>query len=129
MSNIFLSDLQEKEIISIETGLNYGHIVDAQISSDGLYMYTDGHRNPKVMITYSSTEALNPQVDLILGAGNSNNSDYKNRFFIQKGTDRTGLWYYDSNGKMSGLTFMDGGKIVVHGEGFSYTSIVNAVWG
>ena len=35
MSNIFLSDLQEKEIISIETGLNYGHIVDAQISSDG----------------------------------------------------------------------------------------------
>ena len=35
MSNIFLSDLQEKEIISIETVLNYGHIVDAQISSDG----------------------------------------------------------------------------------------------
>ena len=51
----------------------------AQITSDGLYMYTDGHANPKVMITYSSTEALNPQVDFILGAGSSNNSDYKNR--------------------------------------------------
>ena len=101
----------------------------AQMTSNGLYMYTNGHKNPKVRITYSSSNATNPQVDLILGAGSDNDSVYKNRFFIQKGTDRTGLWYYDSNGKMSGLTFMDGGKIVVHGEGFSYTSIVNAVWG
>ncbi len=35
MNNIFLSDLQEKDIISIETGLNYGHIVDAKLSNDG----------------------------------------------------------------------------------------------
>ena len=35
MSNIFLSDLQEKEIISIETGLNYGHIVDCEINEEG----------------------------------------------------------------------------------------------
>ena len=101
----------------------------AQMTSNGLYMYTNGHKNPKIRLTYSSSDATNPQVDLILGAGSDNDSVYKNRFFIQKGTDRTGLWYYDSNGKMSGLTFMDGGKIIVHGEGFSYTSIVNAVWG
>ena len=101
----------------------------AQISSDGLYMYTDGHRNPKVMITYSSTEALNPQVDLILGAGSSNNSDYKNRFFIQKGKDRTGLYYYDSNGNMSGLTFMANSKIEVHGTGIGTSTNVTAVWG
>ena len=31
MNSMFLSDLQEKEIISIETGLNYGHIVDCEI--------------------------------------------------------------------------------------------------
>lgn len=101
----------------------------AQISSDGLYMYTDGHRNPKVMITYSSTEALNPQVDLILGAGSSNNSDYKNRFFIQKGTDRTGLYYYDNKGNMSGLTFMANSKIEVHGTGIGTSTNVTAVWG
>ena len=101
----------------------------AQISSDGLYMYTDGHRNPKVMITYSSTEALNPQVDLILGAGSSNNSDYKNRFFIQKGKDRTGLYYYDNKGNMSGLTFMANSKIEVHGTGIGTSTTVTAVWG
>lgn len=101
----------------------------AQISSDGLYMYTDGHKNPKVMITYSSTEAANPQVDLILGAGSSNNSDYKNRFFIQKGTDRTGLYYYDNKGNMSGLTFMANSKIEVHGTGIGTSTTVTAVWG
>lgn len=101
----------------------------AQISSDGLYMYTDGHRNPKVMITYSSTEALNPQVDLILGAGSSNNSDYKNRFFIQKGKDRTGLYYYDNKGNMSGLTFMANSKIEVHGTGIGTSTTVTALWG
>ena len=101
----------------------------AQISSDGLYMYTDGHTNPKVMITYSSTEALNPQVDLILGAGSSNNSDYKNRFFIQKGKDRTGLYYYDNKGNMSGLTFMANSKIEVHGTGIGTSTTVTAVWG
>ena len=101
----------------------------AQISSDGLYMYTDGHRNPKVMITYSSTEALNPQVDLILGAGSSNNSDYKNRFFIQKGKDRTGLYYYDNKGNMSGLTFMANSKIEVHGTGIGTSTTATAVFG
>ena len=101
----------------------------AQITSDGLYMYTDGHANPKVMITYSSTEALNPQVDLILGAGSSNNSDYKNRFFIQKGKDRTGLYYYDNKGNMSGLTFMANSKIEVHGTGIGTSTTVTAVWG
>ena len=32
---MFLSDLQEKEIISIETGLNYSHIVDCEIDEEG----------------------------------------------------------------------------------------------
>lgn len=35
MNSMFLSDLQEKEIISIETGLNYGHIVDCEIDEEG----------------------------------------------------------------------------------------------
>ena len=100
-----------------------------QMTSKGLYMYTDGHANPKVMITYSPTEVSNPNVELILGAGSSNDSDYVNRFFIKKGTDRTGLYYYDSNGNMSGLTFMANSKIEVHGTGIGTSTTVTAVWG
>ena len=33
--NVFLSEMQEKEIISIVTGLNYGHIVDVQLDHEG----------------------------------------------------------------------------------------------
>jgi len=33
--NVFLSEMQEKEVISIATGLNYGHIVDVEIDSSG----------------------------------------------------------------------------------------------
>ena len=101
----------------------------AQMTSRGLYMYTNGHTNPKVRLTYSSSDATNPQVELILGAGNDNDSSYTNRFFIQKGTDRTGLYYYDSSGKMSGLTFMANSKIEVHGTGIGTSTTVTAVWG
>lgn len=101
----------------------------AQMTSNGLYMYTDGHTNPKAMLTYSSTEASNPNVEFILGAGSSNDSDYKNRFFIKKGTDRTGLYYYDSKGNMSGLTFMANSKIEVHGTGIGTSTTATAVFG
>lgn len=33
--NIFLSEIQEKEIISIITGLNYGRVIDVEIDSNG----------------------------------------------------------------------------------------------
>ncbi|MBE6155943.1 MAG: YlmC/YmxH family sporulation protein [Firmicutes bacterium] len=33
--NVFLSEMQEKEIISIATGLNYGHIVDVVLDNEG----------------------------------------------------------------------------------------------
>ena len=33
--NIFLSEMQDKQIISITTGLNYGRIVDVEIDSNG----------------------------------------------------------------------------------------------
>ena len=101
----------------------------AQMTSTGLYMYTDGHANPKVRISYSSSSATNPQVDLILGAGNDNDSSYTNRFFIQKGTDRTGLYYYDGEGNLSGLTFMSNSRIEVHGTGIGTSTTVTAVWG
>lgn len=35
MNSMFLSEMQEKEIISIATGLNYGHIVDIEIDEKG----------------------------------------------------------------------------------------------
>ena len=101
----------------------------AQMTSNGLYMYTDGHANPKVRISYSSSSATNPQVDLILGAGNDNDSSYTNRFFIQKGADRTGLYYYDGEGNLSGLTFMSNSRIEVHGTGIGTSTTVTAVWG
>ena len=100
-----------------------------QMTSKGLYMYTDGHTNPKAMLTYSSTEASNPNVEFILGAGSSNDSDYINRFFIKKGTDRTGLYYYDGKGNLSGLTFMSNSRIEVHGTGIGTSTTVTAVWG
>ena len=33
--NVFLSEMQEKEVISIATGLNYGHIVDVELDNNG----------------------------------------------------------------------------------------------
>ena len=32
---IFLSEMQEKDVISVNNGLNYGHIVDVEIDSNG----------------------------------------------------------------------------------------------
>ena len=32
---MFLSDLQNKDIISVNTGINLGRIVDAEVSNDG----------------------------------------------------------------------------------------------
>lgn len=35
MSELYISELQSKAVISIESGINYGHIVDVEIKPDG----------------------------------------------------------------------------------------------
>ena len=36
---MFLSDLQNKDIISVNTGINLGRIVDAEVSNEGKIVY------------------------------------------------------------------------------------------
>jgi YlmC/YmxH family sporulation protein len=53
--NIFLSELQEKNVISIVNGLNYGHIVDIEIDSNG-NITNFIVENRKIFNTFKKTE-------------------------------------------------------------------------
>lgn len=53
--NIFLSELQEKNVISIVNGLNYGHIVDVEIDSNG-NITNFIVENRKIFNTFKKTE-------------------------------------------------------------------------
>lgn len=96
----------------------------AEMNGDGLYVYCEDMTNPKIKLTY--TESM---VQMILGAGQNNDTSYLNRFFIQKGTDRVGLYYYDRSGNLSGFTFGENSTITVHGSGIGTSTTVTAVWG
>lgn len=98
----------------------------AEMNGDGFYVYCEDMKNPKVKIAYTDM-----MVQLILGAGQDNDTSYKNRFFLQKGTDRVGIYYYDRDGNMSGFTLGEGSTITVHGTGIGGTggTVGTAVWG
>lgn len=99
-----------------------------ELLSDGFHMYLKDTTNPKFSIEYNYTSGSNNYVQLILGSGQINSDVTKNRFFIKKGTDRTGLYYYDRYDNLIGFTFMPGassgsnGTIVPHG-------VLTATWG
>lgn len=74
MNNMFLSELQEKEVISIETGLNYGHIVDAEIDSSGKIIsfivenkkfFRKPLTNNEINFTYDDIEKIGKDVILV----------------------------------------------------------------
>ena len=101
-----------------------------EMNADGLYMYVNDATNPKVKLSYID-EGSNHMVQLIMGSGSYNDSSYRNRFFLQKGTTKTGIYYYDEQGNMSGFTLGEGGLITVHGtmSGASNEVTVIPVWG
>lgn len=74
MNSMFLSEMQEKEIISIETGLNYGHIVDCEINEEGkIISFVAENRkifkkplsNNEVTFTYSDIVKVGKDVILV----------------------------------------------------------------
>lgn len=72
--NIFLSEIQEKEIISIKTGLNYGHIIDVEIDNNGNIvgfiaedrkLFRKSIKNGEVTFKYSDIEKIGKDVILV----------------------------------------------------------------
>lgn len=72
--NIFLSEMQDKQIISIATGLNYGKIVDVQIDNNGsiISFIAENHKifkksfkNEEITFKYSDIEKIGKDVILV----------------------------------------------------------------
>ncbi|MDE6284290.1 MAG: YlmC/YmxH family sporulation protein [Bacilli bacterium] len=71
---MLLSDLQNKDIISTDTGENIGRIIDVEIDSSGkiLYIYVEGKKffrkyfnNEEIKFTYESIEKIGADVILV----------------------------------------------------------------
>lgn len=72
--SIFLSDIQEKEIISIANGMSYGRVVDVELDNDGNIisfvaeekkMFKRGLINDSVTFKYSDIEKIGKDVILV----------------------------------------------------------------
>lgn len=71
--NIFLSELQEKDVISIKDGQCYGHIVDVQINDAGsIISFVAENRNifkklknNEITFSYKDIEKIGKDVILI----------------------------------------------------------------
>lgn len=84
------------------------------MKSDGFYLYHTDVEKPKATLCTTATGDL---IQLILGAGSSTTSTTQGRFYIQKGADRAGLYYYSgTTGDLVGFTFANDGTITVHGS-------------
>ena len=53
--NMFLSEMQDKEVISIVNGLNYGHIIDVELDSSG-NIISFVAQNKKLLRTFKNDE-------------------------------------------------------------------------
>lgn len=72
--NIFLSEIQEKEIISIKTGLNYGRVIDVELDDKGNIvsfiaenrrLFRKGFKNEDVTFKYADIEKIGKDVILV----------------------------------------------------------------
>ena len=72
--NVFLSEMQEKEIISIVTGLNYGHIIDVELDSAGNIIsfiaqnkkiFKKNFEKDEIRFKYSEIEKIGKDVILV----------------------------------------------------------------
>ena len=135
-SNIKLPDYLQTTYIdsttvispSIIGGTIYAAEEDAftQMTSDGLAMYCGELTNPKILLEYAPGSG---KVQLALGAGQFNSSTTKNRYFVSKGDNTAGIYFYDTYNNMAGFTFGANGTITVHGNMSGVSSTVTAVWG
>lgn len=74
MNNIYLSEMQEKEIISTISGTSYGKIVDALVDSNGQIisfvvenkkMFKNPFRGENLTFTYSDIDKIGKDVILV----------------------------------------------------------------
>ena len=72
--SVYLSELQEKDIISINTGLNYGHIIDVQINDEGKIiklvaepqkLFKKFSVNSEIAFTYEDIKKIGKDVILV----------------------------------------------------------------
>ena len=92
-----------------------GSMSMASMIESGFSIFYEDHRNPKVMLGMAVDEdgIVNKDlVRLVLGAGSTNDSETKGRFFVEKGPDYAGIYYYTGiTGDKIGLTFNNDGTI------------------
>ncbi len=71
---MLLSDLQNKDIVSIETGENIGRIIDVEIDKSGkiLYIYAEGKKffrkyfnNEEIKFTFENIAKIGADVILV----------------------------------------------------------------
>lgn len=84
-----------------------------EMNSDGLYIYSEGAVNPKIELSYSNSGGSG-SVQVVLGVGSSNESEYNNRLYIEKTSTAAGIYYYNSNGEKTGFRFSLNGTITVY---------------
>ena len=72
--NMYLSELQDKDIISIKTGLNYGHVIDIEINSKGEIisfivenrkLFQRSFKKEEITFKYSDIEKIGKDVILV----------------------------------------------------------------
>ena len=72
--NTFLSEMQEKEIISVINGLNYGHIVDVALDNNGNIdhfiainkkIFQRAFKKEELLFKYSDIEVIGKDVILV----------------------------------------------------------------
>lgn len=72
--NMYLSELQNKEIISLNSGQNLGHVVDVEIDDKGLVisfivenrkLFRKGLSGSEIIFKYSDIEKIGKDVILV----------------------------------------------------------------
>ncbi len=72
--NMYLSELQDKDIISMKTGLNYGHVIDIEIGDNGQIisfvvenrkLFQRNYKKEEITFKYSDIEKIGKDVILV----------------------------------------------------------------
>lgn len=90
------------------------------MTSNGLYVYSDGATNPKVELSFTNSGGSGV-VQMILGVGSYNESEYCNRLYVEKSSTSAGIYYYNESGKKTGFSFDLSGKITIYRAGVATT--------
>ncbi len=72
--NMYLSELQDKDIISMKTGLNYGHVIDIEIGDNGQIisfvvenrkLFQRSFKKEEITFKYTDIEKIGKDVILV----------------------------------------------------------------